>query len=121
MSTFNKHLMIFVENLAGPLDWYQESGNAQTTFKGRFLIYDRAGNLKDHVRGMIVQRDQHVAEVYLYDPPLYISKHRHGRCMQLLTPDSKWFKLHFEKPATNFGDAYMFVEAMLTEAFNLTH
>ena len=76
---------------------------------------------QDFVLGQIALRNQRTAEVYLYDPPLYIGKHWHGRCMQLLTPGGKWFRLHFEKPATSFGDAYTFVEHMLTEAFNLTH
>ena len=121
MSAFGKRAMIFFENLAGPVDWYKDTGNGYEVYSGRFLIYDRAGNLKDYIRGRIAFRERRSAEVYLNDPPAYVSKHRHGRCMQLLTPDSKWFKQHFEKPASTFGDAYTFVEHMLTEAFNLTH
>jgi hypothetical protein len=121
MSSFSKGATIFVENLAGPLDWYKDISTGYEVFTGRFLIFDRAGNLKDYVRGQITFRKAGTAEVYLYDPPVYVGKHRHGHCMQLLTPDSKWFKLHFEKPASTFGEAYMFVEHMLTEAFNRTH
>lgn len=114
-------LMMFVESVAGPLDWIEDRSRGYRAFRGRFLIYDRAGELRDYVRGEIVFRNGRTAEVYIFDPPLYLNKHRHGRCMQLLTPDSKWFKLHFEKPAHSFGDAYTFVEHLLTEAFNLTH
>lgn len=114
-------LVMFVENLAGPLDWVEDDNRGHKAFSGRFLIYDRAGCLRDYVRGQIAFRDRRNAEIYLFDPPPYLRKHRHGRCMQLLTPDSKWFRLHFEKPARSFGDAYTFVEHMLTEAYNLTH
>lgn len=111
----------FVENLIGPLDWRRDDRDGSSIFRGRFLIFDRKGTVIDYVVGQIVFRRRGVAEVYLYDPPLYIGKHRHGRCMQLLKPGGKWFRLHFEKPASTFGDAYTFVEHMLTEACNLTH
>ena len=116
-----KRMMMFVENVAGPLDWLEDESQGYQAFHGRFLIFDRAGNLRDYVRGQIAFRDRRTADVYIFDPPFYLSKHRHGRCMQLLTPESKWFKLHFEKPAFSFTDAYMFVEHLLTEAYNLTH
>lgn len=121
MGAMSRKVTMFFENRVGPFDWYEDDSAGFKAFKGRFLIYDRAGKIQDFVLGQIALRNQRTAEVYLYDPPLYIGKHRHGRCMQLLTPGGKWFRLHFEKPASTFGDAYTFVEHMLTEAFNLTH
>jgi hypothetical protein len=121
MATFGRRSVLFVENLAGPFDWSLDDRGGYEAFEGRFLIYDRSGSVRDYVRGRIAFRDRQTAEVYLFDPPVYIAEHRHGRCIQLLEPASKWFKLHFEKPPTTFRDAYTFVEHMLTEAFNLTH
>ena len=112
---------MFFENCVGPFDWVSDVRAGVKTFKGRFLIYDRSGKIKDFVSGQITFRNHRTAEIYLYDPPVYVGKHRHGSCLQLLTPGDKWFRLHFEKPAKSFGDAYTFVEHMLTEAFNLTH
>jgi hypothetical protein len=121
MGEFLDRVMGFVVTFAGPADWRSERDGRCDTFSGRFLIYDRRGMVRLFVRGRIVQRDLRTAEVYLYDPPTFVSKHRHGRCMQLLRPDDKWFKLHFEKPATDFAEAYTYVEHLLTEAYNLTH
>jgi hypothetical protein len=121
MNSFGKKSVVIAEKLVGPFDWRRVSESSCTTFEGRFLIYDRAGDVADYVRGRISFRNSQAAEVYLFDPPAYVAKHPHARCLQLLAPDSRWFKLHFEKPATTFGDAYTFVEHMLTEAFNLTH
>ena len=121
MGIFGRKSIVFAENLAGPFDWAYDDRGGYEAFEGRFLIHDRSGSVQDYVRGRIAFRDPPTAEVYLYDPPVYIAQHRHGRCIQLLEPASKWFKLHFEKPPTTFGDAYTFVEHMLSEAFNLTH
>lgn len=111
----------FVETIAGPVDWRRERVDRCNIFTGRFLVCDRRGTIRSYVRGWIAERDSGVADVYLYDPPNFINKHRHGRCMQLLVPNDKWFKLHFEKPAANFTEAYTYVEHLLTEAYNLTH
>lgn len=112
--------MNFVETFAGPVDWRRERIDGRESFSGWFLVYDRRGTITTHVPGRIVQRDPSVAEVYLYDPPWFVLKHKHGRCMQLLTPGDKWFKLHFDKPASNFAEAYTYVEHLLTEAYNLS-
>ncbi len=111
----------FIETVAGPFDWTVERNGTQTSFAGRFLIFDRRGVVKSFVHGRIIQRDRRQADVYLYDPPEFTKKHRHGRCMQLLSPADKWFKLHFEKPASDFAAAYTYVEHFLTEAYRLTH
>lgn len=120
MGEFLNRVMAYVETFAGPADWQSKRLDQCDTFSGRFLIYDRQGMVRLSVRGRIVQRDRRMTEVYLYDPPNFISRHRHGRCMQLLRPNDKWFKLHFEKPAADFVEAYTYVEHLLTEAYNLT-
>lgn len=112
-------LVSLVETVAGPIDWRLERVGHCNTFSGRFLVCDRRGAVRLYVRGRIVQRGRRIAEVYLYDPPQFVNRHKHGRCMQLLTPNEKWFKLHFEKPAGDFAEAYTYVEHLLTEAYNL--
>ncbi|MFN0278960.1 MAG: hypothetical protein ACKVRN_10195 [Pyrinomonadaceae bacterium] len=118
MGKFLDRVLNYVETFAGPADWRCERANGCVCYSGRFLVHDHRGMIRSHVQGRIVQRQPQVAEVYLYDPPQFVLKHKHGRCMQLLTPNDRWFKLHFDKPASNFPEAYTYVEHMLTEAYN---
>ena len=120
MGKFLNRVINFVETFVGPADWKRERINGYETFSGSFLIYDHWGMIRSHVPGQIVQRDTGVAEVYLYDPPRFVLGHKHGRCIQLLTPSDRWFKMHFDKPASNFSEAYTYVEHLLTEAYNLS-
>lgn len=120
MGKFLNRIMNFVETFVGPFDWRYEHIAGCATFSGNFLIHDRWGMIRSHVPGRIVLRDTRFAEVYLYDPPRFVLGHKHGRCMQLLTPNDRWFKLHFDKPASNFAEAYTYVEYLLTEAYNLS-
>ena len=120
MGKFLYQLLNIFETFTGPLDWRCKRINGHITYLGRFLIHNRWGLIRSGVLGMIVERDANLAEVYLYDPPRFVLKHKHGRCMQLLTPNAKWFKLHFDKPASNFPEAYTYVEHMLAEAYNLS-
>lgn len=108
----------FFDNSFGPADWIIERQGGATTLTGDFLVFDRSGRLRSRVRGRIVEWTRMPAEVYLYDPPAFAKKHRHGRCLQLLHPNDRWFKLHFEKPARDFQSAYSYVEHLLTEAYN---
>lgn len=120
MGKFLDRVLNYVETFAGPADWKCEGADGYATYSGRFLIHDKRGKIRSHVQGRIVLRYLNFAEVYLYDPPRFVLKHKHGRCMQLLTPNDRWFKLHFDKPASNFSEAYTYVEHMLAEAYNLT-
>lgn len=110
-----------METVAGPFNWRPEWIGTSRAFSGRFLINDRNGTVKAFVNGRIVLAGNTLAEVYLYDPPIFLKNHPHGRCMQLLRPNEKWFKLHFEKPPRDFSAAYMYVEHLLKEAYCLTH
>ncbi len=90
-----------------------------TTYTGNFLVYDRMGKIKLRIQGRIVQKQKTASTVYLYNPPDFIKNHRHGSCLQLLRPNDKWFKLHFDNPAKDFISAYTYVEHLLTEAYNI--
>lgn len=119
MGKFLNRVINFVETFVGPADWSHDHVNGYETFSGNFLVHDRLGKIRLQVTGWIIQRNAQVAEVYLFDPPKFVMGHKHGRCMQLLTPNDRWFKLHFDKPASNFVEAYTYVEHLLTEAYNL--
>jgi len=108
-----------LENFIGPLDWKFARNGSSTVFTGNFLVYDRKGKIILRVAGQITEWQGLPAQVYLYDPPLFVKSHQHGACLQLLRPNDLWFKLHFNQPARDFTSAYTYVEHFLTEAFNL--
>lgn len=120
MGRFLNGVVAFLEGQMGPTEWRVEGCNDQTIFNGYYLVFDRQGHIRQRVQGRIVQRIDHPADVYIYDPPPFVKAHPHGRCIQLLSPGAKWFKLHFEKPAYDFPSAYNCVENLLTEAYRLT-
>ncbi len=109
----------FADAAREPRNWRKEVTENSTVFTGYFLVFDRAGKIKTRVQGRIVEWQGLPTQVFLYDPPPFIKRHRHSSCLQLLNPDQKWFKLHFEKPARDFASAYSYVEHFLTEAYNL--
>lgn len=120
MSEFLNRVMGLLETFAGPVDWRRECINGVITFSGRYAVCDPRGIVKLSIHGRIVQRGRRETEVYIYDPPAFVGKHRHGCCMQLLHPNDRWFKLHFESPAGDFVEAYTYVEHLLNEAYNQT-
>lgn len=121
MGRFLDFTASLMETLTGPIDWQIErNGRNSTTFRGDFLVYDRSGRIRLRVAGRIVEWRGMPAKVYLYNPPEFVKRHRHGSCLQMLRPNDLWFKLHFDKPATDFASAYTYVEYFLTEAYNLT-
>ena len=109
------------EVLTEPHNWQVEQNNNATTFKGNFLVYDVSGGIRYRIQGRIVEWRRLPAEVFLYNPPEFVKRHRHGSCLQLLRPNDNWFKLHFDKPARDFASAYTYVEHFLTEAYNLNN
>lgn len=121
MGRFLDFIAKLTEVLIEPRDWQVERNGNSATFTGSFLVYDRAGYVRYRVYGRIVEWRRLPAQVYLYDPPEFIRRHQHSSCLQLLRPGDRWFKLHFEKPATDFASAYTYVEHFLTEAYNLAH
>lgn len=115
---FQEYCVGVIEAAIGPFNWKTESGKASTIFKGHFLVFDCHGRTKLRVTGRIVEWPRLPAQVYLYDPPEFLKNHRHGACLQLLLPNDRWFKLHFDRPARDFSEAYTYVEFLLTEAYN---
>jgi hypothetical protein len=121
MERFNNFIARTIETFTGPSDWQMEKKGASKEFTGNFLVYNSLGKIIFRLKGFIVVWQGLPAQVYLYDPPAFMKRHEHGSCLQLLRPNDNWFKLHFEKPATDFAEAYTYVEYLLTEAYNVTH
>lgn len=108
-----------IETFIGPFNWKFARNGSSTTYDGKFLVYDRSGKIKLRVTGRIIEWQGLPAQVYLFDPPAFVKNHRHGSCLQLLCPNDRWFRLHFNQSARDFAGAYTYVEHFLTEAFNL--
>lgn len=99
--------------------WNKRIEGLQTVYEGFFRVYDQRGKPKMKVQGRIVVWNTFPAEVYLYDPPSFLIRHKHGSCLQLLKPNDKWFKLHFQSLPKDFVSAYGYVEQMLSEGYCL--
>lgn len=108
-----------LEDFIGPFDWQLAKNGSSTTYTGNFLIYDSNGKIRLRIQGYIVEWSGLPAQVYIFNPPVFVKRHRHGSCLQLLRPNDNWFKLHFNKPAGDFASAYTYVEHFLNEAYNL--
>ena len=99
-----------------PPPWTIRQENNRTVFTGKFFVDDRAWRRPLQVEGSIVEWPGLPAEVYLLDPPAALRRHPHGPCLQLLRPNSQWFKLHWSKPPRTFLTSKEYVENMLWEA-----
>jgi hypothetical protein len=96
-------------------EWEVEERGASTIYTGFFTVRDHRGRPYLSVRGRVVEWQGLPADVYLYDPPSLLRKHPHGPCLQLLRPGDAWFKLHWQRPARDFGATYAYVEQLLHE------
>lgn len=101
--------------------WNKKVDRLKIIYEGFFRVYDRYGKPRMKVQGRIVIWNTFPTEVYLYDPPTFLTRHKHGSCLQLLKPNDKWFKLHFELVPKDFISAYGYVEQMLSEGYYLNY
>jgi hypothetical protein len=61
---------------------------------------------------------QFPTDVYLFNPPLALRRHPcKGACFQLVQPHSRWFKLHWERPARTFEESRAYVEDLLAQVY----
>lgn len=102
-----------------PPEWEVDGRGLSTVYTGYFVVRDRWGRARLCVRGRVVEWSGLPTDVYLYDPPLSLRKHPHGPCLQLLKPGDSWFKLHWQKPARDFGTTCAYVEQLLYEVSQL--
>ena len=98
--------------------WIVRAQPDHREYHGTFMLFDGRGNARLHVRGVVVEWPGLPVEVFVQDPPLRLRLHRHGRCLQLLTPNGNWFKLHWQRPARSFDQARAYVEQLLDESMS---
>jgi hypothetical protein len=96
--------------------WQVRKTDRSTSYSGEFAVWDRARHRPLKVQGRIVEWPGLGSDVYVYDPPEWLRRHEHGRCLQLLLPDDKWFRLHWTRPGRTFNETKEYVEQMLWEA-----
>jgi hypothetical protein len=97
--------------------WEVEEQERCRIYQGRFVIFDALGQAVSHVSGRIIEWPGLPTDVYLRDPPFELRHHAKGPCLQLVSQDGPWFKLHWQKPARDFGASRAYVEQLLDEAF----
>jgi hypothetical protein len=85
-------------------------------YQGKFVIYGNAGKSLIQILGRVVEWGNLPVDVYLFNPPRTLRMHPHGRCLQLVTPNDGWFKLHWERPARTFDEARAYVENLIFDA-----
>jgi hypothetical protein len=98
-------------------DWIVRNLQTHREYLGLFALADQDGRILAKLPGRVFEWIGLPTEVYIYDPPIQLRQHHHGRCLQLLTPGSKWFKLHWEKPARTFDQARAYMEQLMEESF----
>lgn len=56
--------------------WNKNISGIQTIYDGFFRVYDQRGKPKMKVQGRIIVWTTFPAEVYLYDPPSFLTRHQ---------------------------------------------
>src|SRR5262249_10836925 len=102
---------------AADAQWEVEEQDCCRIYRGKFVIYGAPGQAVCCVPARIIEWPGLPTDVYLRNPPCELRRHAKGPCLQLVSPDGPWFKLHWEKPARDFGDSRAYVEQLLDEAF----
>jgi hypothetical protein len=96
-------------------DWKTEYRGHCTIHTGFFVRYGYGGCPELTVQGRVIEWPGLPTDVYLYNPPSMLRSHQHGSCLQLLKPGEIWFKLHWQRPAKDFGQSCAYVEQLLDE------
>ena len=100
--------------------WTEELAGETKTFRGHFSVY-RHGGMPARIPGIVVERVGRPSLVLLHSPPSWLLSHPVAPCLQLYKPQTTWFKLHWEQPATTFSESCAFVERVLHEAWEAAH
>jgi hypothetical protein len=115
LQSFMGFLYWYCQGKPNPPEWEVNEQGPSTVYTGFFAVRDCWGRVHLSVRGRVVEWSGLPTDVYLYDPPLSLRKHSHGSCLQLLRPGESWFKLHWQRPARDFGTTCAYVEQLLHE------
>jgi hypothetical protein len=96
--------------------WTVTRERNRRSFAGLFHAHDSQWKRPMLVRGLVHEYPGLPAEVYLFDPPPLLRRHPHGSCLQLVSPSTRLFRLHWTKPPRTFEQSRAFVEQMMWEA-----
>ena len=89
-----------------------------TVYTGTFTVYRPGGKPIFQIPGKVVVQHGLGSDVYLFNPPAELRALPAGSCLQLVSPDSGWFKLHWARPALDFDNSRAFVEDMIAQLFS---
>lgn len=97
-------------------EWEVQNLDNHKEYIGLFVVFGVSGKPDFQIPGRIIEWNRFPVDVYIFDPPKQLRQnHEKGACLQLLKPDSRWFKLHWERPAKTFEESRAYVEEMLSE------
>ena len=96
-------------------DWVETALQDRTIFTGQFAVYGQDGSILYTLPGRIVKWRAFPTDVYIFRPPADLRSLPHGPCLQLVSPGSHWYKLHWEKPARSFETSLAYVEDLLSQ------
>lgn len=85
-------------------------------YQGIFMLFGWDCPSRARIIGRVIEWPRLPVDVYLFNPPRALRNHPHGRCLQLALPNSRWFKLHWQRPARTFDEARAYVETIMSEA-----
>lgn len=97
-------------------EWQVEQRRDGTVYSGFFVLSKVGGQVSQQIQGRIVERPGLPTEVYICCPPPELRQHPKGPCLQLVSPNSSWFRLHWEQPAYDFDSSRAYIERLLYEA-----
>lgn len=97
-------------------EWEVEEQKRCRIYRGMFVVYGAEGRVVHGVLGRVVEWPGLPTDVYLRDPPAELRRHPKGPCLQLVSQDGPWFKLHWQKAARTFSESRAYVEQLLDEA-----
>jgi|WetSurMetagenome_2_1015567.scaffolds.fasta_scaffold522850_2 hypothetical protein len=98
-------------------EWEVRKHRDCVEYSGIFAVYGSQGKMLSRVFGLVIEWRGLPVDVYIFNPRRSLRRHPHGRCLQLLKPGSRWYKLHWERPAKTFDEARAYIEQILAEAW----
>ena len=124
MAEISNKLVIWIKRLFGQaqctvgpygaVPWRVERRDNCVIYSGTYSIHG-GGSIIRQVQGRIIEWPGLPTDVYVFNPPADLRKHPKGHCLQLATPNSAWFKLHWQKPARDFDTSRAYLEQLLNE------
>ena len=84
-------------------------------YLGMYIVFRSGGYILYQTPGKIVVYPQRPTDVYIYNPPPKVRRLPQGPCLQLVSPQNIWFKLHWDRPAYTFEESCAYIESLLNQ------